>query len=266
MNQVTRQEIIKFEVIKVKKSGRRIKKEKAQAEYFAEDLGNNLSLDLVLIPGGSFTMGSPKEHLKSYKFERPQHEVTIKQFCMGKYQVTQAQWQALMGYNPSDFKDSLQNPVEGVSWEDAVEFCEKLSEKTGKQYRLPSEAEWEYACRAETSTPFHFGETITGKLANYRASETYAEAGSFSSNAFGLYDMHGNVWEWCEDDWHDNYEGAPSDGRAWLSRKSTMKVMRGGSWCSPPHRCRSASRLGGDRGSRSFDIGFRVVCVAPRTT
>ncbi|MGB6298534.1 MAG: formylglycine-generating enzyme family protein, partial [Rivularia sp. (in: cyanobacteria)] len=166
------------------------------------------------------------------------------------------------------------------------EFCARLSFHTGREYRLPSEAEWEYACRAGTTTPFHFGETITTDLANYNGSsygngpkgkergET-TPVGSFGvANGFGLYDMHGNVWEWCLDDWHDNYEGAPTDGSAWLDdndnldRKSAEALLRGGSWYIGPGYCRCASRNSGNIALRDFDIngiGFRVVCAFGRT-
>jgi formylglycine-generating enzyme required for sulfatase activity len=166
-----------------------------------------------------------------------------------------------------------------VSWEDVREFCQRLSAKTGKDYRLPSEAQWEYACRAGTSTPFHYGETITPELANYDGTETYKDSpkgefrqttmdvGSFPANEWGLYDMHGNVWEWCEDDWHGDYEDAPSDGSAWVetNRTKTNRVLRGGSWCSHPEVCRSACRNGFTRVVILNDVGFRVCCVPPRT-
>lgn len=260
-----------------------------QAQYFTEDLGNVVGLDMVYIPGGSFMMGSPDKERKSdwsKEKESPQHKVTVQPFFMGKFQITQAQWRAIASLpkvkvdlkpEPSNFKgDEL--PVEQVSWDDAVEFCQRLSNATGKEYRLPSEAEWEYACRAGTITPFHFGETITGELANYDASRTYANeaegeyrkkttpVGSFRPNAFGLYDVHGNVWEWCEDDWHDNYNGAPTDGSAWTSGASSIKVIRGGSWDLSPVVCRSATRI---LNVPEFDynlVGFRVVCRVPRTT
>ncbi len=156
---------------------------------------------MVSIPGGSFKMGSPAN-------ETPQHDVTVPAFFMGKFEVTQEQYQQVMGKNPSHC-EGYKRPIEMVSCNDAVEFCKKLSQKTGRTYRLPSEAEWEYACRAGTTTPFHFGETITDELANYHASKTHASepkgeyrkqttpVGEFPPNAFGLYDMHGNVWEWC---------------------------------------------------------------------
>ncbi len=228
-----------------------------------------IGLDMVYIPGGSFMMGSPGG--EGYDTEKPQHRVTVEPFCVGKYPITQRQYQEIMNSNPSNFRgDNL--PVENVSWEDAVEFCQRLSLHTGQEYRLPSEAEWEYACRAGTTTPFHFGETITEDLANYAAVDIYAieltttPVASFAPNPFGLYDMHGNVWEWCQDDWHDNYEDAPTDGSAWISENHGKKVFRGGSWFSDSKECRSASRFRNNRAFRGGNIGFRVVCVAPSAT
>ncbi|MDE5123725.1 MAG: formylglycine-generating enzyme family protein, partial [Trichodesmium sp. St19_bin1] len=170
-------------------------------------------------------------------------------------------------------------PVERVSWNNATEFCEKLSKKTGRDYRLPSEAEWEYTCRAGTTTPFYFGETITGELANYEASETYADepkreyreqttpVGQFPPNAFGLYDMHGNVWEFCQDVWHSNYDGTPVDGSAWVNGgNSSLRVARGGSWVNYPRWCRSAFRFSYNSVvAVNANMGFRVVSVPPRT-
>jgi formylglycine-generating enzyme required for sulfatase activity len=169
-----------------------------------------------------------------------------------------------------------------VSWYDAVEFCARLSQQTGRPYRLPSEAEWEYACRAGTTTPFHFGETITPELANYNGNVTYGKGvkgeyreqttpvGSFGvGNEFGLYDMHGNVWEWCADHWHNNYEGAPSDGSVWEDDNNNQNhywLLRGGSWVNNPADCRCAFRyydLPGDLSD--YNIGFRVVCAAAWT-
>ncbi len=285
---------LQFDVISIDAQGREVKREKGQAQYFTEDLGNGVTLDMVAIPGGTFMMGSPEG--KGHNSEKPQHKVKVQPFFIGKYPVTQAQWRAIskrsasrgasredlkverdLKPDPFHFKGD-NRPLELVSWDDAVEFCQRLSQQTGKEYRLPSEAQWEYACRAGKTTPFHFGETITGELANYNAQITYANepkgeyrgttksVGSFPPNAFGLYDMHGNVWEWCEDDWHENYQGAPTDGSAWLSGKSNTKVRRGGSWDDNPNLCRSAFRFNDSRGDRDFDIGFRVVCVVPRTT
>jgi formylglycine-generating enzyme required for sulfatase activity len=274
------------------------------AQYFIEDLGNGIQLEMVMIPSGSFMMGSPETEEGSTDDERPQHQVTIKAFCLGKYQVTQAQWKAVAAFpqvnkelklDPSRFKGdgstSLTNhrPVEQVSWENAVEFCDRLSRHTKRQYRLPSEAEWEYACRAGTTTPFHFGETITTNLANYQGTdnEEYKWSGSYGSgpkgvyreettavgsfgvaNNFGLYDMHGNVWEWCQDDWHSDYEGAPTDGSAWLSSEesSDRKLLRGGSWNDNPEDCRSAYRHYYNLDYFNYAIGFRVVCSGAART
>ena len=261
-----------FEVVTVNSKGQEIKREKEQAKYYSERLSNDVTLEMMAIPGGKFFMGSPPG--EGADDEKPQREVTIQPFFMGKYPVTQAQWQAVMGNNPAEFQNdqySYLKPVERVSWNDAMEFCEKLSEKTGQEYRLPSEAEWEYACRAVITDqsekltveqwnekyhqPFYFGETITGNLANYRATITFAEevpgeyretttaVGSFPPNRFGLYDMHGNVWEWCADNWHDNYQGAPTDGTAWTTGgDNNRSPLRGGSWLNNPYVCRSAYR------------------------
>ncbi len=283
-----------FQAITVNDKGQEIKRESGQAQYFKEDLGNDVSLDMVKIPGGSFMMGTEDEEIErlvkkfnwdAFRKEKPQHQVIVKPFYMGKYLVTQKQWKAIaslpkvnhdLNLDPSRFKgDDL--PVEKVSWHDAVEFCQRLSLHTGKEYRLPSEAEWEYTCRSGTTTPFYFGETITGELANYHANNIYANepkgeyrgkttpVGSFPPNAFGLCDMHGNVWEWCEDDWHNSYEGAPTDGRAWISENSNTKVMRGGSWASDPDLCRSAFRLIDIPVNRVNYDGFRVACGVPGT-
>ncbi|MBD2458491.1 formylglycine-generating enzyme family protein [Nostoc sp. FACHB-87] len=262
-----------------------------QAQCFIEDLGNNVQLEMVAIPEGSFLMGSSAGEPERYDDESPQYQVAVPAFFMGKYPITQAQWKAVAGFpqvnkeldpDPSSFKGA-NRPVERVSWYDAVEFCSRLSQYTGKSYCLPSEAEWEYSCRAGTTTPFHFGETITSELANYDATKAYGagvegtyrkqttSVGSFKvANAFGLYDIHGNVWEWCLDDWHDNYEGAPEDGSAWfkndndnLYQKQGRAVLRGGSWNDSPGNCRSASRYSNawaGRGLIDLDVGFRVVC------
>ncbi len=266
-----------------------VKRRQQQARRFIEDLGNGVELEMVAIPEGSFVMGSPEDELRRSSNESPQHTVTLKSFFLGKYPVTQAQWKAVAALpqvnrkldpEPSIFKGE-NRPVERVSrYDDAVEFCDRLSQKTGRQYRLPSEAEWEYACRAGTTTPFHFGETITPELANYNGNGTYAAGvtgvyrgettpvGSFGvANAFGLYDMHGNVWEWCADQWHGNYKGAPTDGRAWLGENDNqLHVLRGGSWGLYPSNCRSAYRLDFGAAVVRYDtLGFRVVCAAART-
>ncbi|NEP01573.1 MAG: formylglycine-generating enzyme family protein [Symploca sp. SIO2E9] len=267
-----------------------IKRKVRKAQYFTEDLGNGVELEMVLIPGGSFIMGSPETEEGHSSDEEPQHQVTVKGFCMGKYPVTQAQWQAVaalpqvkreLDRDRSDFKGE-QRPVENVSWYDSIEFCSRLSRHTGREYRLPSEAEWEYAARAGTTTPFHFGETITTEVANYNGDYTYGSGrkgeyrrettavGSLkAANAFGLYDMHGNVWEWCADNWHSNYEEAPDNGSAWIDAEEdddSRKVMRGGSWVSYPVICRSACRGSLYPGDAVNDVfGIRVVCVSAWT-
>jgi formylglycine-generating enzyme required for sulfatase activity len=230
------------------------------------DLGEGVTLDLVRIPGGTFLMGSPEDEKDRADREGPQHKVTVPTFYMGKYPVTQAQYQAIMGKNPSRFKgDDL--PVETVSWADAVEFCARLTKKTGNEYRLPSEAEWEYACRAGTTTPYYFGGSITTDQVNHNSHyKQTTKVGRFPPNPFGLYDMHGNVFDWCQDVWHDNYQGAPTDGTAWLDGGSqNLRIRRGGSWFYFPRHCRSACRYYFTPVSRNDFIGFRVCCSAPRT-
>ncbi|OQY55364.1 MAG: formylglycine-generating enzyme family protein [Candidatus Parabeggiatoa sp. nov. 2] len=209
-----------FEVIFAEDQGIKVKREQKDAFYETEDLGNGVTLEMVFIPAGTFMMGSSASEQDRSSNEGPQHQVTIEEgFYMGKYPVTQAQYEAVMGNNPSHRKGK-HRPVENVSWDEAVAFCKKLSERTGKTYRLPSEAEWEYSCRAGTTTPYYFGEVIKSQWANCRSENQYeyeqrTEVGCFPPNAFGLYDMHGNVWEWCADPYYDNYEGAPSDGSVW---------------------------------------------------
>ena len=279
---------------------------------FIEDLGNGITLEMIAIPGGKFLMGTEDEeierlwktyHEESFSEEGPQHQVTVPNFFMGRYPITQAQWREVavweqvgeLDSDPSRFKDDYEKidrwlrPVESVSWKDAKEFCNRLSDKTKREYRLPTEAEWEYACRARTTTPFHFGETISTELANYCGIDWEYEGkvypgnygrgskgiyrkqttpvGYFKvANHFGLSDMHGNVWEWCEDDWHDDYENSPKAGSAWLLEEHSDKVIRGGSWGNDPFYCRSAYRGIGARDFRDSDVGLRVVCVAPRIT
>ncbi|MBP5976851.1 formylglycine-generating enzyme family protein [Brasilonema sp. CT11] len=275
-----------FDVVTVNAQGWKISRKRCRAQYFTEDLGNGVTLEMVAIPGGTYMMGAPKNEQGSRDSERPQHQVTVQPFFMGKYPVTQAQWRAVAALpqvnkeldpNPSYFKGD-DRPVEQISWYDALEFCARLNFRinftAGRDYRLPREAEWEYACRAGTTTPFYFGETITTDLANYNGNYTYGNApkgqfcreetttvGSFPPNAFGLYDMHGNVWEWCADTWHPNYEAAPKDGSVWLDNNDN-RLLRGGSWAFNPENCRSAFRNGLDAGGRDFLNGFRVACSA----
>jgi len=244
------------------------------------DLGNGVTMKLVKIPAGTFTMGSRDSaedvakkgdsDAEMYEDEHPRHSVTItRPFYIGVYEVTQEQYQAVMGENPSGFKGA-KNPVDTVSWDDAVAFCKALSVKTGRTLRLPTEAEWEYACRAGTTTPFHMGETISTDQANYHGKYTYGNGkkgvyrektipvGSFKPNAFGLYDMHGNVLEWCSDWCEDSYPNVnttdpngPNTGED--------RVFRGGSWDAVPVNCRSALRDGYSPDERESSFGFRVV-------
>ncbi|GCL36483.1 protein of unknown function DUF323 [Sphaerospermopsis reniformis] len=264
-----------IEVVTVNRYGQIIERQQRIARYFTEGLGNGLKLEMAAIPGGTFLMGSPEDEKERHRNESPQHEVTVPDFFMGKYPVTQAQYQAIMGNNRSHCKGE-NRPVETVRWNDAVKFCELLSQRTGKKYTLPSEAQWEYACRAGTTTPFYFGETITTDLANYDGNHTYASApqgeyrrqttdvGTFPPNAFGLYDMHGNVWEWCFDNWVGNYNNAPTNGSA-VTSSSNKKLLRGGSWADSPVGCRSACRFYYVAGFVSDIFGFRVVCGAAWT-
>jgi formylglycine-generating enzyme required for sulfatase activity len=223
-------------------------------------------------------MGSPEEEEGSNWWERPQHKVKVSPFLMGRYLVTQAQWRAVaslpkvegdLNPDPSYYKGASL-PVECVSWYEAVEFCRRLSLVTGKEYRLPSEAEWEYACRAGTETPYHFGQKISPALANYikTARGQTTPVGRFQvANAFGLYDMHGNVWEWCADHWHESYADKPENLKqngniAWIDDNITNQLsmlLRGGSWSAYPHFCRSAGRgsLVPDGSVSAF--GLRVV-------
>ena len=261
---------LEFETPTLDEKGHVIAQTRHIAEQFSEDLGNGISLDMIAIPSGMFQMGSPR-HLGNVD-EQPQHLVTIKSFMMGKFLVTQAEWKAMMGkLPPCRFKgDNL--PVERVSWNDAQKFCQRLSKKTGRGYRLPSEAQWEYACRAGTTTPFSFGETLTVDVANFNGEHTFRdeprgfyfhstnEGGKFPSNAFGLYDMHGNLWEWCADNWLDDYSSSPRDSSSYQNKDSRDRVARGGSWHEPPELCRSAARLRVLESDADEIMGFRVVC------
>jgi formylglycine-generating enzyme required for sulfatase activity len=285
-----------------------------------------VTLTLMRIPAGSFWMGAPEEEKGSVTWERPVHRVRVGEFLLGQTPVTQAQWRAVAAWEPKEGEkpwalpldpdpvgrlsraDQLlgdERPVVNVSWEEAQEFCRRLRQRQGKNFTLPSEAEWEYACRAGTTTPFHFGATLSTDLANYDGNYVYGDGvkgiyrnhttdvASFPANAWGLHDMHGNVWEWCADDWHGSYEGAPEDGRAWLDESLTkdvdspestsqaegsrrneitrrndlrgrprrIKLLRGGSWVHDPGFCRSAFRNNFSPDNRSGSVGFRVCCL-----
>lgn len=264
-----------------------------QLQYYEEVLATGiLPLRMIQIPAGSFVMGSPEDEEERMAWEGPQYQVTLQPFFMAQYLVTQTQWRHVAAMpqvnrelkpKPSKFEGNL-HPVEQVSWYDAVEFCNRLTLHSDRQYRLPTEAEWEYACRAGTTTPFNCGNTITTDLANYRGvdNERYSWSGSYSDgpkgeyrqtttpvdhfrggNTYGLCDMHGNVWEWCLDHWHDDYESALNNGSAWLSDSNTTnRVRRGGSWSYNPKHCRSACRSSSGPDDCLSHIGFRIVCSA----
>jgi formylglycine-generating enzyme required for sulfatase activity len=294
--------LLVFETVTLDERGREVNRRKLTARQFVEDLGDGVMLEMVEIPGGKFLMGTSEEDSKKIleehkrygwseewiKHEMPQHEVTVPPFFIGKFAVTQKQWRTVADWEKverdldpdhSYFKnreDSDNRPVELVSWEDAKEFCARLSVKTGRLYRLPSEAEWEYTCRAGATTTFAFGETITHETVNYNSEYPFAKekkrksrgetipVGSLGvANSFGLFDMHGNVREWCEDPWHGDYDGAPTDGSAWLSGGDpSFRVVRGGSWDNVGGVCRSADRFVSQPDDRAIDIGFRVVMAA----
>jgi formylglycine-generating enzyme required for sulfatase activity len=270
---------VRYEAITVDKSGRKIALTQHQAQYFTQDLGGGETLDMISIPANRFPMGAAAGELKCGEYECLQHPVMTQALFMGKTQVTQTQWQAVtrlpkvsrdLDPNPS-YTVAGNHPVECVSWLDAQEFCARLSLHSGMNYRLPSEAVWEGACRAGTRTPFNCGATITSELANYSAAHTYAgetkgsyrrsttPVGQFLPNVYGLYDMHGNVWEWCEDHWHADYRGAPVDGSARVAASHPdWRALRGGAWADDPAKLRSASRSGYSADSLNRIIGFRV--------
>ena len=276
-----------FETVTVNDTGKIIARHLKTAQSFTEDLGASVKLEMVRIPAGTFLMGSSPDEAERRDSEGPQHRVPVSKFFMGRYAITREQWRQVaqiskvkiaLDKEPSHFKDSWQQPVEQINWHEAVEFCARLAQKTGKAWRLPSEAEWEYAARAGTITPFAFGETITPEIVNYNGDYPYglAAKGEFRqktipvgslgvANAFGLYDLHGNVWEWCEDVWHKDYNDAPKDGSAWATGgDQNYWVLRGGSWDFYGWICRAAYRGNNGPGDRYNSYGFRVV-VSART-
>ncbi len=286
-----------FETVTLNAKGEIINRRTGQARYLIEDIGS-VKIEMVEIRAGEFLMGNTDaeaekvrkeyerygttaENAKRWsEWETPQHPVSVSSFYMGKYQVTQAEWRAVaalakvkidLNSDPSRFKgDDL--PVEQVSWEEAIEFCERLSKATGKKYRLPTEAEWEYACRAGTTTPFAFGETITAEIVNYAGNYPYASApkgdyrqkttpvGSLgAANGFGLYDMHGNVWEWCGDWFSENYYRESTRDDPTGPGTGSDRMLRGGGWGSFARHCRSAFRGRYAPAFRNVDLGFRLV-------
>ena len=302
---------VAFEFATVEERGARLPTEKAAASVFTEILDSGVGLDMASIPGGAFAMGSPAYEPERRPNEGPQHTVTLSPFFIGAWPITQAQWAAVISTHPAKISHGLDPfpsffkgrdlPVEGVSWNQADEFCRRLAEMTGRDYRLPTEAEWEFSCRAGSIGPFHVGPTITSDLANYCgnggavcgdsggksvASDVYdgvtygsgaydrgpvgvfrgttTTPGTFPPNRFGLYDMHGNVWEYCLDIASPNYADAPTDGIAYLSGPPTAdRILRGGSWSHNPAICRSAYRdaIAPDNPGWPGRIGLRVACA-----
>ena len=274
---------LEFDTITLKQAGQVKQAQKRTAQYFAEPVGEAEPLAMVAIPEGQFWMGASRSELEAKGHEFPRHQVRVGNFFISQSPVTQAQWAAVAALsrvnrelNPEPaYFQGQDRPVDSVSWLEAMEFCDRLSQRTGRRYQLPSEAQWEYACRAGTQTPFHTGETITGQFANYVSSytyraepaETYQQMTSpvksvVAANAFGLHDMHGNVWEWCADSWHANYKGAPTNGQAWVTAhqpQAQRRTIRGGSWMDRPASVRSASRSGYRASALNRTIGFRVV-------
>jgi formylglycine-generating enzyme required for sulfatase activity len=284
----------------------RLNSERIKVPGFLEELAPGVALTMVKISAGAFYMGSPGWELERHRGEGPQHLVKMNDFHLSQTPVTQAQWQEVASWpkialelriDPALFK-GFNRPVENVNWLEAMEFCHRLNQRYGRMYALPSEAQWEYACRAGTESPFAFGETITPELANYNGTWAYAEGptgenrrqttdvASFRCNDWGLHDMHGNVWEWCLDLAHSDYQGAPADGSAmtvgWslfqmtafcLSKnqkerlncfdvaKLSSRMLRGGSWNDPPSGCRSACRAITRPENRNGFFGFRVCCL-----
>ena len=258
--------------------GKLLKRE-AECDVYSVDLGRGCAIEMVRIPAGKFLMGSPTSEEGRNDTEGPQHVVSIREFFLGKYVVTQRQWELIaalpkvridLDTQPSYFRRA-NRPVEQVSWDDAQEFLSRLNRKLGLEgptgYRLPSEAEWEYAARAGTTTPFSFGQAILPSVVNYYGNgkpgvfrdKTIPVGALGIANPWGLYDMHGNVWEWCEDDWHPNYHGAPEDGRAWYHPpRSANRVYRGGGWYYVASACRSAYRYYDTADTRFYDLGFRL--------
>lgn len=251
------------------------KKKAKTLKHMEVDVGGGVKMKLVYIEPGKFLMGSPKEELKRHADRELQHEVEItKGYWMGVFEVTQEEYEKVVGHNPSLFKGA-RLPVETVNWEDAIGFCKKLSKKAGKTFDLPTEAEWEYACRAGSKEAFHYGKSLSSKQANFNGNYPYggaekgpflfktAPVGSYAPNAFGLYDMHGDVWEWCKD-WYqkDYYKDSPlrdPQGAA----KGEFRVMRGGCFSNYAEECRSAFRYHEFPRFRGFLMGFRVVMRLP---
>jgi formylglycine-generating enzyme required for sulfatase activity len=267
-----------FYTVSVREDGTVWNSARLRVKRFTEVIDEKNVLSLVRVPEGTFMMGSER-----YFHEGPVRKVTVSEFYLGRFLVTQSQWQAVMHLpkvsvdlvpNPSYFQGP-DLPVDSVTWTEASEFCARLANHSGRNYRLPSEAEWEYACRASSTTAFAFGETITPRVVNYDGAQAVSKAspakirsttirtGSLeAANKFGLHDMHGNLWEWCADEWHENYAGnSPLDSSAWITNAvPAYRTLRGGAWCNWADACRSSERMKGraDETERLYYIGFRI--------
>jgi eukaryotic-like serine/threonine-protein kinase len=263
--------------IKLNECGDIIDRPQSRVQIFQEELSKGIFLTMVKIPAGKFMMGSPFKEEGQAIHEQPQHLVNISEFYLGETQITQSQWNSIFPERAIPISGDSRLPIDSINWLDAVEFCERLSKKTGCKYRLPSESEWEYACRGKTTTPFAYGDTILPSIVNYNAEHPYKQAakgtcrqkatyvGTFYPNQFGVYDMHGNLWEWCLDEWVPDYIGAPTDGTArgniHTRGDDLLKVVRGGSWFTHARNCRAASRSSLFASFRDHHYGFRVVCT-----
>lgn len=271
----------KFLVVTLNEYGVEIERFWNHTQFHEEYLSEDVSIILVPIPQGNFHMGSPISEIDREEREGPQHLVNIQSFWMSRFPITQDQWfvvsqlpkiNIVLDPYPSKFRGNS-NPVESVNWFESIEFCSRISKKLGYEFSIPSESEWEYACRAGTNTPFYFGDTLNGEIANYNSKYIYGlgpkseyivnktqNIGLYPSNNFGLSDFHGNVWEWCLDHWHDSYIGAPNNGSSWITDKnSSCRLIRGGSWNRIPSFCRSATRNFMSPNTKSNSVGFRIV-------
>ena len=299
-----------FEVLTVDAQGVIHKSDgpKSRGSYYVEELGNAVAIEMVKVERGTFMMGAAdadseqvKEEYKRHcregdcsaalASETPRHQVTVPAFYMSRGEVTQEQWEAVSKLPPvrirfsarpsskkSDPTSDPYRPVETITWREAAEFCERLSRHTGLQYRLPTEAEWEYACRGGSETQFAFGETVVPSVVNYNAALPYGSApklvgrgttrpykfGYLEVNGFGLYDLVGNVSEWCLDAWHSNYKGAPADGTEWSGNSDAGRVVRGCSWADAGYVCRSTYRQKRPESFKGATVGFRVVTTGKR--
>ena len=269
--------IIKITSIKLNNDGDVIDRPGSHAHIFQEDLGSNILLTMIQIPPGTFMMGAPDREEGQESSEKPHHLVNVATFYLGQTHITQAQWNTIFPDKSVTLGSNSQLPVDSISWLDAIEFCDRLSTKTGREYRLPTESEWEYACRATTTNPFAYGDTISPSIVNYDGLRPYGQiikgtcrekptpVATFPPNLFGLYDMHGNLWEWCLDEWFANYDDAPKDGTARgdlvTGDENKQRVVRGGSWFSSGQICRAASRSSLPASYQHNHYGFRVVCT-----